>query len=230
MKTKLIYAIAFTLLVQIANAQMIGVKGGLNVANMSMTLADISYSPDPLYGFHLGPVIDFKLQKNLYLNTGLLYSLKGYNLQNVSNDQLQNASNLNGKAKISFFDIPVNLAYKIPFSSNFKFLVQAGPYIGLGLGGTIKNPQIISSGGLNEYVPIADIYSRGNIAKVDYGVGAGAGFEIGKMIYSVNYNYGLRNLWDKPYTTVIDGSLKITTLEVSITYMFGNLSANVGTK
>ena len=230
MKTKLIYAIAFTLLVQIANAQMIGVKGGVNVSNMSMSLADINYSPQSLVGFHLGPVIDFKLQKNLYLNTGLLYSLKGYNLQNVTNDQLGNASYLNGKAKLSYFDIPLNLAYKIPFSSKFKFFVQAGPYVGLGLGGSVKNPQIISSGGLNEYVPIQDIYSHGTLAKADYGVGAGAGFEIGKMIYSVNYDYGLRNMWFKPYTSVINGSLKITTLEFSITYMFGNLSSSVGTK
>ena len=228
MKTKLIYAIAFTLLVQIANAQMIGVKGGVNVSDMSMSLAGINYSPQSLVGFHLGPVIEFNLNKSFYLNTGLLYSLKGYNLQNVTNDQLGNASNLNGRAKLSYFDIPLNLALKIPFSSKFKFFVQAGPYVGLGLGGSVKSPQMVSSGGLNEYVPLADIYSRGNIAKVDYGVGGGAGFEIGKMIYSVNYNYGLRNLWYKPLTTVIDGSLKITTLEFSITYMFGNLSGNVG--
>ena len=228
MKTKLIYAIAFTLLVQFANAQMIGVKGGLNIANMSMTLADNAYSPDPLYGFHLGPVIDFNLHKNLFLNTGLLYSLKGYNLKNISNSTLGNASNLNGKAKISFFDIPLNLAYKIPFSSKFKFVVQGGPYVGLGLGGSEKNPQVISTGGLNQTVPIQDIYSRGNLAKVDYGVGVGAGFEIGKMIYSVSYDYGLRNLWYKPYTNDMTGTLRITTLEFSLTYMFGNLASSVG--
>ena len=230
MKTKLIYAIAFTFLVQIANAQMIGVKGGVNVANMSMSMAGMSYSPDALVGFHLGPVIDFKLQKNLYLNTGLLYSLKGYNLRNVENTQLGNASHLNGRAKLSYFDIPLNLAYKIPFSNKFKFFVQGGPYAALGLGGSVKNPQKVSGGGLNTSVPIQDIYSHGTLAKADYGVGAGAGFEVGPMVFSVNYDYGLRNLNFKPYTLDIPGTLKITTLEFSITYMFGNLASNVGTK
>ena len=156
--------------------------------------------------------------------------MKGYNLQNVQNSTLANAASLIGKAKISFFDIPFNLAYKIPFSSKFKLVIQGGPYAGLGLGGSIKDPTVIHTGGLNESVPIKDFYSYGNVAKADYGVGVGAGFEIGKMIFSANYNYGLRNLWFKPYTTVIDGSLKITTLEFSITYMFGNLASNVGTK
>ena len=224
MKTKLIYAIAFTLLVQVANAQMIGLKGGVNMSNMAMSIDGTTYSPNSMTGFHFGPVIDFTLNKSFSLNTGLLYSLKGYDLKNVSDATMENASPLNGKAKLSYFDIPVNLAFKIPISSKFKFFIQAGPYMAMGIGGTIKKP----SSATNNPIPIQDIYSYSILAKTDYGVGAGAGFEIGRMVYSVNYNYGLRNLNYEPYTHNVKGTLNVTSLEFSVAYMFGNLSSKIG--
>ena len=219
MKTKLIYAIALTLLVQITNAQTIGFRGGVNLSNMTMRVGGTDFTPESLYGFQFGPVVDFSLNKHFDFNTGLIYSLKGYNLKNPNYSLLGNASFMNGMAKLSYMVIPLNFAYKIPFSSKSSFFVQAGPYVGLSMGGSVKSN--------NYLVPLQDIYQYGYLAKADYGIGAGAGLQFGHMIYTVNYEYGLRNLNAFQYTSDITGSFRTASASFTITYMFGKLGGKV---
>ncbi|MFV0404446.1 MAG: outer membrane beta-barrel protein, partial [Bacteroides graminisolvens] len=49
-----------------------GVKGGLNLSNMTQDLKG-----DAKVGFNLGVTMDYALQNNFYLLTGLSYSLEG---------------------------------------------------------------------------------------------------------------------------------------------------------
>ncbi len=211
MKTKLIFAIVFIVLAQFANAQTFGIKGGLNLSNMTFTENGAGYSPAMLTGIQLGPVADFKLTGNLYLNTGILYSLKGFNLKSVNDAQLLDASFFNGKSKLSYFELPVNLAYKIPVNPKYKLFIQAGPYVGLSLGGTIKKPGI----------PLQDVYQYHNLNSYDYGVGAGAGIEMGPIVASLNYELGLLNLNSN---STIPATFNNKVLQISVAYMFWNLN------
>jgi len=210
MKTKLIYVIALILLAQFANAQTFGIKGGLNFSSMKFSEGGTGYTPSILAGMQFGPVAEFKLNHSLFLNTGVLYSLKGFNLKSVSDDQVQNASFFNGKAKLSYFELPVNLAYKMKLKNNYQFIVQGGPYAALSAGGTIKKPGY----------PLQDVYQYHYLNSYDYGVGAGVGIEKGPLVASLNYEYGLLNLNSN---SAIPATFNNRTLQLSIAYMFWHL-------
>ncbi len=211
MKTRLIYAIAIVLVAQISKAQTFGIKGGLNLSNMTFSESGTAYSPSMLTGFQFGPVVDFKLTGNVYLNTGVLYSLKGFNLKSVNDDQLQDASFFNGKSKLSYFELPVNITFKIPVKTKYKFLIQAGPYVGLSSGGTIKKPGI----------PIQEVFQYHNLNTYDYGVGAGAGVEMGPLVASLNYELGLLNLNSN---STIPATFKNKVFQISVAWMFWKLN------
>jgi len=194
MKTKLFFVIAFTLFVQIANAQRLGIKGGVNFANVTVSGGGVSMSPSGITGFQLGLVGDFKLQDKLHFNTGLLYSLKGFKSGTTTD-------------KINYLEVPLNFAYNFSINETSDFFVQAGPYLAYGLSGTDKTDGVST-----------DIFSDGYAKRLDYGLGFGAGVQFGSIVTSVNYELGLANLNDD---STSDLKLKTKTFQVSIAYMFG---------
>lgn len=69
MKAKLVFLILFAMFTQIANAQVFGIKGGINIANMNFSASGMNISPKSIIGFHFGPVAEFELQEKLFFNT-----------------------------------------------------------------------------------------------------------------------------------------------------------------
>jgi len=197
MRTKICFVIAFTLFVQIVSAQTVGIKGGINFANMSLSNDDFGVSPKSIVGFHLGLVTDFKLQESLHFNTGILYSLKGFKME------IEGES---GTYKFNFLEIPMNLAYKFHVSETSNFFIQAGPYLGYALSGKEE-----ADGESNDLE-----FGKDNWKRFDYGLGFGAGLELGSIVASLNYQLGLANLVDDPDVTV-----KNKVLQISLAYMFG---------
>jgi len=204
-KTKLIYVIAFVLFSQMAEAQVFGVRGGVDFANMAISENGTGISSKILTGFHAGPVIEFKMQHSFFFNTGLLYASKGYLLDA---GKLSDAANImNGTAKFGYFEVPLNFAYKFPVNEKSKFFVQAGPYAGYCL--TAKATTQGQTLNLFRYY---------DIQRFDYGVGMGAGMEFGSLVASLNYELGLANLFKYP---TVDASFKNRVIQISLAYMFG---------
>lgn len=197
MRTKICFVIAFALFVQIVSAQTVGIKGGINFANMSFSNDGFGVSPKSIVGFHFGPVVDFQLQENLRLNTGLLYSLKGFKME---------VEGESGTMKFNYLEIPINFAYKFPVSETSNFFIQAGPYFGYALSGKEEG------GGESNDIE----FGKDQWKRLDLGLGFGAGLEFGSIITSLNYQLGLANLADDPDVTV-----KNKVLQISLAYMFG---------
>jgi len=200
MKSKLIFLVVFALFVQIANAQVFGIKGGLNDANMSFSSNGISISPKAIIGFHFGPVAEFELNDNISFNTGLLYSLKGFKM---------NASTLGfsteSTEKINYLEIPLNVAYKHPIDEKIKIFGQIGPYLAYALSGKDKTDGTTT-----------DItFGSGGMKRFDLGLGIGAGVEFGPIVAGLGYQFGLANLADSS-----DGKVKNKVLQISVAYMF----------
>lgn len=146
--------IACTFFVQIVSAQTFGIKGGINFANMTYSGSGVSGSETWMTGFHLGLVADFKLQEQLYFNTGLLYSMKGA-----------------GSDALSYLEIPLNVAYKFSTNKTSDFFIQSGPYLaydvtifggsmkrfdfGLGFGAGVQFSSIVTS--LNYELGLANL-------------------------------------------------------------------------
>jgi hypothetical protein len=167
-KSMRLLSVIFALCVQTVNAQTFGIKGGVNIANLSFSSGGMGVSPKSLTGLHIGPVADFELKEKLHFNTGLLYSLKGASPTMLAD------------IKIDYIDVPLNLAYLFPINKKSDFFIQAGPYLGYGM--------YANAGTL-------DLFSiDGGLKRFDYGLGFGTGVQFGSIVTSVNYELGLANL------------------------------------
>ncbi len=204
MKAKLIYFVALMLLVQIVNAQTFGIKGGINFANIAYSGGGTTVTEKSITGVHFGPIMDFPLQENLSLNTGLLFSIKG----SKSEDSYAGMS-YTTTTTLNYLVVPINLGYKFPIDKSTKLLIQAGPYLGYALSGKVKD-----SGGSTDI----KFGEKGGAKRLDMGLGFGAGVELGSLVVSLNYELGLANIEDSS-----DYKVKNKVLQISLAYMFGGL-------
>lgn len=99
-------------------------KFGMNFSNMTQ-MNDTKALP----GFTLGVGMDYGFNDNWSLQSGLMISSKGYKVKE-------------GGEKFTvrpiYLDIPILAAYKFNISDNTKFVINAGPYLAIGLGGKAK--------------------------------------------------------------------------------------------
>lgn len=99
-------------------------KVGMNFSNM--TKIDESKA---LPGFTLGVGMDYGFNENWSLQSGLMISSKGFKFKE---------GDWKDKYRPIYLDIPILAAYKFNISDNTKFVINAGPYLAIGLGGKNK--------------------------------------------------------------------------------------------
>lgn len=99
-------------------------KFGMNFSNM--TKVDESKA---LPGFTLGVGMDYGFNENWSLQSGLMISSKGFKFKE---------GDWKNKYRPIYLDIPILAAYKFNISDNTKFVINAGPYLAIGLGGKNK--------------------------------------------------------------------------------------------
>lgn len=151
-----------------------GLKGGLNLANVSVTSGGISATPESLPSFHAGVLFETRMTDKLLLQPNLLFSQKGFK------------SGIDDEAKVNYIEIPVNLLYE----ANKDFTVGVGIYAAHALSGkgTLKGQ------------PYDYDFSAGKANRFDLGVNLIAGYEIVEGIrFSVNYTLGTANTLDNAY-------------------------------
>lgn len=172
MKRRLSLVVIFCTLVLAANAQGIGVKGGLSLAKSSVTVGDYKPDMEDIIGFHAGLVGEIPLFGHFYLNTGLLYSQKG--CEGYFGD-----SSTTDKLALNYLEIPVNLAYKIGVGP-LAIFAQAGAYADYAISGKLSDVKID--------------FDEMQLDQFDYGVNVGAGVEVSIIQVSANYSFGLNNI------------------------------------
>lgn len=99
-------------------------KFGMNFSNM--TKIDESKA---LPGFTLGVGMDYGFNENWSLQSGLMISSKGFKFKE---------GDWKDKYRPIYLDIPILAAYKFNISDNTKFVINAGPYLAIGLEGKNK--------------------------------------------------------------------------------------------
>jgi len=187
----------------IANAQSARVVGGLNLANVSVTDNGKVDDAKMLASFRVGIIGDIHLGSVLYLQPGVLYTGKGSKTQ--SGDE--SGSNYSkATTNPSYIEVPVNLVFKTPAVSGARFFFGAGPYLGIGVAGKIKNEgKILGVSYKNEQDiefsnddPTTLDYEEGAgfgiIKRFDYGLNGTAGIEGKAVTFSVDYGLGLAKL------------------------------------
>jgi hypothetical protein len=188
---KIILIVVFGVMCSYSYAQIAwGIRAGLNVLE-----------PDDGYGsvyglpaFEIGPTAYFSLKKNLYLNSGLMFSVKGFEGYNNYYYDLTGY----------FIELPVSAGYAFHIG-RFALYAQAGPYIGIKVSEKFND--------YSDYNGIEDI-EEDLLKRFNYGLGAAAGINIYKFKIELGYQYGLANMSN------IGSTLTLSSVFAGISYIF----------
>lgn len=113
-----------------------GIKAGVQSNASSMTFDDMKT------GYVLGVTAEYKFNNRptgWYAATGLLYSEKGFK-DSWNTNVIQSGTIIDGKKIITdmqanYLILPLHMGYQWKLGKNAKYLLEAGPYVALGLSG-----------------------------------------------------------------------------------------------
>lgn len=178
------------------------IKGGVNLANVSINDDGGIDDAKMLASFQVGIIGDFHIAPFLAIQSGLLFTGKG------SKTQTGNEGDANwyrSTANPYYLELPVNLVFKTP-TGPVKFFAGAGPYLGMGIAG--KNKVRGAIGGINFTSEESIEFSNddpstlgeeegsgfGILKRFDYGLNGLVGIETSNLVLSANYGLGLAKL------------------------------------
>jgi long-subunit fatty acid transport protein len=160
-----------------ANAQEVkfGLKGGLNVANLSFS-GNGAPSTSSLVGFHIGGFTEIKVSDKFSVQPELLYSTQGAKFK-----MSQDGVTLNS-FKLGYINLPVMAKYYV--AKNFS--LEAGPQLGF-----LTSAKANASGsGTTVDVDVKKIFET-----IDFGLNFGAAYDLTeKFSAGLRYNLGLSNI------------------------------------
>lgn len=178
-------------------------KGGLNLANVSITDNGGIDDANTLASFQVGFVGDISLPKFISIQPGLLVSGKGTKTQSGN---VGDANYYRATSNPIYLELPVNIVFRAPLQGmKSSFFIGAGPYVSMGFAGKRK-----ASGSVFG----VDFNSEGNVEfsdddpttsgeegagfgimkRWDYGLNGLLGFQGERAFVAVNYGHGLAKL------------------------------------
>lgn len=214
----------------VSTAQNTQIRGGLNLANVSVTENGRVDKANQLTSFQVGILTDIKLGSSmLSLQPGILYTGKGSKVQKGTAGQ---AGYFKQTFNPQYLEVPLNLLVKAPIGSSSRFFVGAGPYVAMGIGGKTKTEGTRALTG--DYSFERDItFSNddpttfdqeegtglGVIRRFDYGLNGTAGIEGKSVVLGVNYGLGLAKLQSGTNNNA-DNNNKHRVLSLSLGFKF----------
>ncbi len=175
-----------------AQAQVkFGLKGGLNVTNMSLN-SEV-FDADNQTGFFIGPTVKFTLPiVGLGIDASALYDQRDAKVK-VEDD----GSSVESKIKNQSINIPINLRYGVGLGSTASLFLFAGPQFGFNVGD--KNQSL--------YKDVAQWRLKSSTFSVNVGLGA---MLLSHLQISANYNIAC----GKTGETTVSEALGTTAQEV----------------
>jgi len=168
-----------------------GVKAGMNLSNFSGNGAD---GMDAKVGFNVGLTLDYALTQDVYLMTGLEFSMKGgkdkgsisYGGVSFTGEEKDNPM---------YLQIPIHVGYKFNVTEYTKLVLHVGPYLAYGVGGKSKIKGVATVEGETGSIDTDyDFFSDATAKRFDMGLGLGVGAEFGKFGIGLGYDLGLLNI------------------------------------
>jgi hypothetical protein len=203
-----------------ANAQVkFGVKGGLNITNLSGGLvADATAALKSYSGFNAGVALNIQLPLGFALQPEVLYSQNGSNIKLLPEGGA--LDKLLEDYKTSFvvgsIQVPVGLQWGIKLGPVRPY-AQLVPYIGFPLSFKVKSQLAEENTKLE----------KEDFNTLDYGVGAGIGVDVWKLQVSARYNWSLGKLYTDQETSIVGqimgkekGDAKLSGFELSLAIFF----------
>lgn len=156
----------------------VGVKGGVNLANLEFEAEGVDVNFERRTGFVGGLFVVWPLGGQVGLQTEALYSQRGAEIEDPDVDAT-------GKVKLDYLEVPVLLRLSTPASSGTSFHVFAGPSLGFRV-------RARGEGTVGNFTETEDLSDE--IEKFDLGLSIGAGADFNRLIVDGRYTWGLSNL------------------------------------
>lgn len=179
------------------------IKGGLNLANISVSDNGRVDAANTFKSFVVGIGFDIPLAENFSLQPGLEYTGKGAKTQ--YGQESNTGFYYRASSNPMYLELPINFVGKIPLTQTSSFFIGAGPYAAMGIGG--KNKVDTYTIGVHSYssndikysnddptTGQEENYGYGKLKRFDYGLNALAGFEFTRFTLGANYGYGLAKI------------------------------------
>jgi hypothetical protein len=186
MKTLLRMALPLALLIAapLQAQTTIGVKGGINVANVDTNVSDISDLAESKTGFVGGAFATFGLGSLFALQPELLYSQKGFKAEE---------SGQSAELGLNYFEIPLLLKAQFKLAM-LRPAIYAGPVL------SFETSCTFSFSGASEDCDAGDDFSNRKTTEWGAVFGANLDFFLGPVTLIVDgrYQLGLTNLADVP--------------------------------
>ncbi len=180
MKKRIVCATCLSVLVLAgtASAQVTGgLKGGLNLANMSFSHSDLSVSPGNRTAWMAGAFVEFPLAKNLALQPEAIVSTKGATLSPGGSASVS--------INLTYVDVPVLLRLDVPTNGRTVPFVYAGPNVGF----LLRAKAVATFGGSKSEEDM-----KKDMKSTEFGVALGGGVRFGSFLVEARYLQGLTNV------------------------------------
>lgn len=221
MKKLLRFALLIFLVFVYANTQAqvkFGPIVGLNLSTATMEIDGEDWPMDNmLVGYHFGVVSEIPLIKNLSLQPGIIYSLKGYAYR-MSLDFLGMHWDLKRTINVNYIEIPVNAVYCFGLGP-VKISLLAGPYLAFAVSGVsiffnetdnkLTHNKMTFGSGENDFQKA-----------FDFGVNGGAGVNFRGLLISGQYGFGLANIASESSVKSSNSIVKNRVIGISLSYLF----------
>ncbi len=197
-------------------SQSIGVKGGLNYANM-LEQSDIgTFSENYKYlpGFNLGAFIEVPMSGEIIMESGLFLNTKGFRI-----DAGDDVTGVKGTFKTLWVDIPFKAKATKSFGPLTVF-AAGGVSGGFGISGN-EDMDITVFGNTTNYnndILWGTDPDEDDMVRIDYGFIGSVGAEFKSVILELSYYHGIANL--SSYTDD-EYILSSRYLGISLGYKFG---------
>jgi Outer membrane protein beta-barrel domain len=207
-RTKYLLTIVFATLSISAFSQKInwGLKFGGGIANQSVKNVDI-ISTNSTITLNVAGFVNYSLPNQWALQSGLGISNKGAEIVE---------DGITTTPKITYLDLPLNIAKKFNFPGLGMYYFGAGGYAARALSGKYKfeTPNSVSSEKL-------EFGNGADVKREDYGLNFTTGLELNNhLLFDIRYELGLQDISTQPQRDTGTSYIHNRLLTVSLGYIF----------
>lgn len=179
----------------------VGIHGTGNLASAKIKFDnDFDYTKTMKAMPGAGVVLQFGINKNLAIRSGVNYVQNGVVLKATVDGETNMKVKLENN--LHYVQVPVNLLFKIPVSS-VTFFAGGGAFFNYGIGGKTKSTLSYTMPDGEQFTETekTEAFKKeedggAGLKRTDFGVGALAGLQFGKLFANVGYQLSLANSTD----------------------------------
>lgn len=192
----------------------IGIKGGVNLANLQregQTIEFENIEKGTVLGFEFGLLYRLAISDKIRLQPELMLIQKG-GTQNYEQPLIDQKTEVS--TYYNYIELPILLQYYLG-EGGAGFFVEAGPFLGIAMTGKDEVTTILA-GSTFEATNEFDYSEDGSQKRADYGFSFGLGYVINKLSVGVRYNLGINNLLDDDANNNNDQTPKLSTRGIAL--------------